>query len=147
VNITHTTTDSDIPGKLTTTNFEVLLVFDQPKAGANTLGPLGTSWQSTLTSYLQAGGVVIVLDGATATDMPVFLTNAQLLNVTAQTQLSNTTQVVNAAPGDIVGNGVASPYRVTNRSSRFAADPASSTITYVIYDQTDMQPVVVHKVY
>jgi hypothetical protein len=145
--ITHTNTDGDIPSMLTTANFEVLLVHDQPNAPANTLGPLGTSWQATLTTYLQGGGVVIVLDSAGATDMPLFVTNAQLLNLTAQTRLPNTTQVVNTAPGDIVGNGVASPYRVTANSSRFACDAPSSSITYVIYDQTDMQPVVVHRTY
>jgi hypothetical protein len=147
VAITHTSVDGDIPAKLNTASFEVLLVFDQPQAGANTLGPLGTSWQSTLTTYLQGGGIVIVLDGANAPDMPLFVTDAQLLNLTAQTQLPTTTQVVNQAPGDIIGNGVASPYRVTARSSRFAADPPSASITYVIFDQADNQPVVVHRTY
>lgn len=148
VSITLTSVDADIPSKLTTANFDVFLLYDQAQAPAATLGPLGASWAGTMTTYSKAGGVIVALDGAAgaASDMAALLTSSTLLNVTAQTALATSTQVVNNAPGDTVGSGVASPYRVTRNSARFATDPASATLTYVIFDQPDNQPVVVHRI-
>ena len=145
--LTPTSTDGDIPSMLTITSFDVLLVYDEPSAGANTLGPLGTSWASTLATYTQEGGIVVVLDGATAPDMPLFITRAGLLNVTAQTVLPSTERVINIAPGDTLGSGVQSPYKVTNESARFAADPPSTKISYVIFDQAGNEPVVIHRLF
>ena len=144
--LTVTALDSDVTA-IKTTSYDVFLMYDQPTAGANTLGPLGTTWKTALSSYATAGGVVVVLDGAQAADMPSFVTNTGLLNVTKQTSLLSPAQVVNTAPGDTVGSGVASPYKVTKDSAFFSTDPPSAKITYVIFDQTDNAPVVVHRLF
>jgi hypothetical protein len=152
VTLTRTSLDGDIPTKLNVTDFDVLLVYDQAAAPAGALGALGTSWSSTLTTYLQAGGLVVVLDGARAVDggtseMPALLTNGSLIAVTAQTVLPQGTRVKNIAPGDSVGRNVGAVYGTTLSSARFATEAASANVTYVIFDQPDNQPVVVHKTF
>jgi len=152
--LTHTSTDSDIPTKLDVSNFDVLLVYDQATAPAGALGSLGTSWATTLATFTAAGGLVVVLDGGGGatldggvSEMPQLVTNGGLLNVTSQTTLPSGTRVKNIAPGDSVGRNVGTQYGTTNDSVFLVTDPPSSTLTYVIYDQADMQPVVVHKTF
>jgi hypothetical protein len=152
--LTTTVVDGDIPARLNVSDFDVLLVYDQATAPTGALGALGTSWANTLTTYVGAGGLVIVLDGsgsdaidAGASEMPQLITNAALLNVTSQVPLPQGTRVRNIAPGDSVGSNVGAQYGTTLDSARFAADPPSATITYVIFDQPDGQPVVIHRTF
>ncbi len=153
--ITTTLLDADIPSRLKVADFDVLFVYDQANAPAGALGTLGTSWASTLATYLAAGGLVVVLDGGGsaaidgggASEMPQLITNAGLLNVTSQTALAQGTRVTNIAPGDSVGSNVSAQYGTTLDSVRFVADPPSVSVAYVIFDQPDNQPVVIHRTF
>ena len=151
---TTTIVDADIPAKLKVADFDVLLVYDQVSAPAGALGAVGTGWAATLATYLGAGGFVVVLDGggsaaldAGASEMPLLITNGGLLNITSQTALPQGTRVNNIAPGDSVGSNVSAQYGTTLDSVRFIADPPSANIAYVIFDQPDNQPVVIHRTF
>jgi hypothetical protein len=144
-----TSVDTDIPTRLTITGFEALLVYDEQTAGPGVLGPLGASWQSTLATYLAAGGVVVVLDGAAGAiqEMPQLLSAAGLLSITMQNAVAPGTQVNNVAPGDSIGKNVGTFYAATKSSARFVTEAPSATVTYVVMEPVSGQPVVVHKTF
>ncbi len=146
VTVTPAYDGTQVPGLLDVTNYDILVVLDEPTAPAGTLGPLGASWASSIVGYIAAGGDVVVLDGATASEMPAFVTNAGLFTLTAQYSLAPNAQVVNVAPGDSVGSGVESPYRPTQNSAYFQVtlDPS---VTTVVFDQTDALPVVLQRTF
>lgn len=147
--VTPTSVDADIPARLTITGFEALLVYDEQSANPGVLGPLGASWNSTLTTYLAAGGVVVVLDGAAGAtkEMPQFLSSAGLLSITMQNTVTPGTQVNNVAPGDSIGKNVGTFYGATKSSARFVTEAPSATVTYVVMEPVSGQPVVVHKTF
>ena len=151
VNVTSTSTDSDIPNKLKFNKFQVLIVHDQTTAASGVLAALGTSWASTLATFTQAGGIVIVLDGGTGTgEMPAFSTATGLLSVTAHSPLVTGTQVFDVAPGDAVGVGVVSPYGAGRNSVTITTEAAGGNVVYVIEEPSDAGPglpVVVHKAF
>jgi hypothetical protein len=152
LNITSTSTDSDVPNKLNYQSYQVLVVHDLRNASPGVLGPLGTSWASTLTTFAKVGGVVIVLDGAAGAtqEMPQLVTSTTLLNVGLETQLAPGTHVDNVAPNDFVGNGVGAFYGVGQNSVRVATEANGGSVTWVVQwtgaDAGGPQPVVVHKI-
>jgi stigma-specific protein Stig1 len=146
---TVSVTDADIPSDLTITAYDVLLVYDQEAAAPGVLGPMGSSWASTLSAFTIAGGVVVALDGAAGTtqEMPQFDTNAGLLAVSAHTVISKGTPLSVVAPGDVIGHGVLSPYAAEFDSVYFTTSvPNGGNVTYVVVDPLDAgeAPVVVH---
>src|SRR4029077_12346882 len=71
--------------------FDVLLVHDQKNAPTGTLATIGTSWKTDgkISTFLHAGGVVIVLSGGAGTaEMADLATNAQLLSVDGQSVIT-----------------------------------------------------------
>ncbi len=150
VNITVSTTDTDIPTQLTTTAYDVLLVYDQEAAAAGVLGPLGASWATTLSNFTAAGGIVVSLDGAAGTvgEMPAFDTSAGLLAVSAHTFIKTNTALDVVAGGDAVGHGVVGPYAAKPNSVFFTTSESNGgNVVYVVVDPSDagQAPVVVHK--
>ena len=148
ITYTETMTDTDIPTRLDVMNFDVLFVYDEANAATGTLGPLGTSWASTLTTFLNQGGFIVVLDGAggTVKEMGTFLTSAGLFDVTSQTGLAAGTRVDNTAVNDSVGRNVAF-FGVTNDAAQFALDPPSASVAYVFTNLATSRPVIVHKTF
>lgn len=150
VNITSTTTDTDIPAKLTFQKYQVLIVHDQVTAPAGAMVTLGASWQTTLVPFTLAGGIVIVLDGGTGTgEMPAFSTSTTLLTVTAHVPDTGAF-LSDVAPFDSVGVGVVSPYAAGKNSVSLTTEPSGGSVIYVIDQATDAgpgAPVVVHKVF
>jgi hypothetical protein len=148
---TVSTTGTDIPTELNITAYDELIVYDQESAGVGVLGPLGTSWASTLATFTAAGGVVISLDGAAGTteQMPQFNTAAGLLSVTGHTPIPALTPLNVVAAGDVIGHGVVTPYAAELDSVFFATVPAGGDVVYVVIDEADgggNNPVVVHVV-
>jgi stigma-specific protein Stig1 len=146
---TVTSSEPYIPAHLMTSSFDILIVYDQEAAPSGDLGPLGTSWASTLASFTIGGGVVIALDGAAGTtrEMPLFITNAGLLAVSAHTVISKGTALDVVAPGDVIGHGVVSPYAAEPDSVFFTTSTMNGgEVTYVVEDPFDAggMPVVVH---
>ncbi len=146
ITYTVSTTDSDVPGKLTPTSYDVLLVYDQKNAPAGALATLGSGWASTLAAFTSGGGDVVLLDGAGGTgEMPQLATNGGLLPVSAHAPLASGSRVTVKAPSDVVGVGVLSPYGVWSRSASFTL-PSLANVTLVVRagDGTG-DPVVAHK--
>ncbi len=161
LSITSTSVDTDIPTKLVFTSYQVLLVHDQSKAPAGALAALGASWATTLATFTQAGGIVVVLDGGTgagldggvsagAGQMPAFSTATHLLDVTAHVPIATGTPLADVAPGDVVGVGVVSPYGAGKNSVSITTEASGGNVTYVVDLLSDAGPgasvpVVVHK--
>ena len=149
--ITSTQVDADIPNKLVFSAFQVLVVQDQPTAPTGAMATLGASWAATLTTFTQAGGVVVVLDGGTGVgEMPAFSTATTLLSVTAQAPVATGTPLIDVAPGDVVGVGVVSPYGAGKNSVSVTTEASGGNVIYVVDLPTDSgiaTPVVVHKVF
>jgi hypothetical protein len=149
--ITSTDVDTDIPNKLTFASFQVLIVQDQPTAPAGALATLGASWATTLTPFVQAGGIVVVLDGGTGMgQMPAFSTATTLLSVTAQAPIATGTPLDDVAPGDVVGVGVVSPYGAGKNSVSMTTEASGGNVIYVVDLPSDAgasSPVVVHKLF
>ena len=149
--ITSTNTDGDIPSKLTTASYGVLLVPDQPLASTGALATLGSAWASTLATFTQAGGIVVILDGGTGVgEMPAFSTSTGLLDVSAQASITTGTPLAVVAPADAVGTGVVSPYGAGTASVSLTTEPNGGNVVYVVEEPLDGSPalpVVVHKAF
>jgi hypothetical protein len=150
--LTSTTTDSDVTTGLTIDKYGVLLVADQPAANPGDLAALGASWMTTVTTFTQAGGVVVVLDSNTGVqEMPALVTSTQLLSVTAQVSVPIFTELDVVVLTDAVAQGVASPYAAGAYSASFTTEPAGGPVVYVVTtfatDASTSAPVVIHKVF
>jgi hypothetical protein len=150
--LTPTTTDSDVTTGLTIDKYGVLLVADQPAANSGDLAALGGAWMTTVTTFAQAGGVVVVLDSNTGVqEMPAFVTATQLLSVTAQVSVPIFTPLDVMVLTDAVAQGVPSPYAAGAYSASFTTEPAGGSVVYVVTtfatDASTGAPVVIHKVF
>lgn len=150
--LTSTTTDSDVTNGLTIDKYGVLLVVDQPTANPGDLAALGATWMTTVTTFAQAGGVVVVLDSDTGVqEMPAFVTSTQLLSVTAQASVPVFTQLDVMVLTDAVAQGVPSPYAAGAYSASFTTEAAGGSVVYVVTtfatDASTGAPVVIHKVF
>jgi len=149
--ITSTDVDTDIPNDLVFATYQVLIVQDQPTAPTGALATLGTGWAATLTTFVQAGGIVVVLDGGTGVgQMPAFSTATTLLSVTAQAPIATGTPLDDVAPGDVVGVGVVSPYGAGKNSVSITTEANGGNVIYVVdlpSDAAASSPVVVHKLF
>jgi hypothetical protein len=149
--LTETSTDADIPNTLTIANYALLLVHDQPSAPTGALASLGASWMTTLVSFTQQGGIVIVLDGGSGVgQMPAFSTATSLLAVSAQASVTTGTPLQIVASGDAVGVGVVSPYGAGKSSVSLSTEPNAGEVVYVVETPDDAgtsAPVVIHKAF
>jgi hypothetical protein len=149
--LTRTTTDSDVTA-LTVGNYGVLIVVDQPGASAGALASLGAAWMTTLGTFTQAGGVVVVLDGDTGIkEMPQLVSATGLLGVTAQAVVTPLTTLDVVARGDVVASGVGTIYAAASNTATVTTEPNGGNLTYVVVspsgDGAPGVPVVVHKVF
>ena len=132
-------------------DYDLFLVHDQPLAPAGTLAAYGTQWAKTLESFSHVGGVIVVLSGATGTkEMGDLLTNARLLEVTSETDMSRQ-QVYNRAPADAIGVNVISPFLAMRDSCVFTTPTPTDALTiFVVTDEPEAgiarRPVVVHRI-
>jgi hypothetical protein len=148
---TAAATPTDVVAQLNVLNFEVFLVYDQPDAPAGLLAGIGTSWNATLDSFTRAGGVVVVLSGGGGrAEMDELITNAGLLPVTNEVDITFA-QAFNRSPIDAIGVNVLSPFRTLTRSCTFTTTvtPDASTAFVITDAPADAglgQPVVVHRI-
>jgi hypothetical protein len=143
---------SDITS-MTTSNTDVLVIYDQVNAGAGTLAGIGAGFAATLATFTQGAGIVVALDGQGGANpqMPALLTNANILDVASDTFVKVGTALSVVAPQNAVGLGVLSPYGAGVRSVHFACNEANAGfVTYVVVDPSNdagtTAPVVVDKV-
>ena len=138
-----TASADDLASPSLATAYDVVLVHDGSGSDPATLG---ASWSAALGTFTQKGGVVIALDGA-ASRMPELVTATGLLHVDAHAALPDGTHLVVAAPNDVVGTQVLSPYAAFGRAIAFSGVPAAADTTVVVReDAPDLVPVVIHRV-
>jgi hypothetical protein len=149
--ITRTSSITEIQGSLTLADYDVFLVYDQSLALAGQLAVAGAQLAPTLDAFTAPGGVAVVLSGGTGIgEMPAFATNANLANVSAETDFTGEL-VHNQASGDVVGFGVITPFLTLANSCTFATSetPSSTTVFVVTDTQPSLgigAPVVLHKI-
>ena len=140
-----TTTSADAPTLLASTN--VFLIYGQEAADDATLKQLGTDWQSALFAFVNAGGTLIVLDGAYAANAGTaqIVSQANVFKVARNVSVTN--EVCNVvARGDALASGLPRTYLCeANSTNLTVTDPAIAAITSVI--EVSGQSVVVHKVF
>ncbi len=149
IQITTSVDEAFVTSNLAIANYDVLLVYDQETAPANTMGAIGTAWATKLGTFTKNGGVFITLDGVSGANpqMQTFETNTGLLSVTAHTALASALAIDLVAPGDAVGVGVTTPYGTRTRSTRFVTEANGvNGVTYVATESVTKQPNAVHKV-
>lgn len=134
-------TDADLMSPSLAQSYDVVLIHDGAGAGA---AALGQSWKAALVAFAQKGGVVVALDGAHA-HAPELVTGAELFSVASHTTLPGGSHLIVAAPSDVVGSQVLSPYASFGTSVSFAATLDADT-TVVVRDETTTLPVVLHRV-
>jgi hypothetical protein len=144
---TRVSSEAGVLSKLSIDAFDVLLVYDQPKAPDGALGKLGADLAAQMLSFGRSGGVVVVLDGGTGiAQMDDFLNAGGILSVKDERTASGR-ELENLAPGDAVGIDVLSSYLAPTNSVGFTLDgPASTDRVIVIDEKKSGRPVVVHEV-
>jgi hypothetical protein len=136
-------------------DYDVFLVYEQASAAPGQLAALGAQWATSgvLQSFAEAGGVIIVLDGAQGTgEMAEFIDAADLLALNGHNAIAlddATTRFFNRAPGDALGLGVVSPLSPVPYSCTFdtTVTPSNDTV-FVVSDAAAPavgNPVVVHR--
>jgi len=150
--ITYTVVNdyTTLSGQLSTQMFDALLVYDQALAPSGVLGTVGSTLAASLSSFVAVGGDVVVLDGASGStrQMTSFLSMANLLQSSAETQVPATDRLLVVASGDAVGNFVLSPYAPIADTVYFTTSEANGgSVTYIVDDLTggNLVPVVIHK--
>lgn len=144
--ISVASSSAEVPAALATT--DVFLVYAQTQATDTTLAQLGQGWKSALTTFVQTGGTVIVLDAN-----PDNAKNAGTVQILSQAGLfdiargsSSTGHVCTViARGDALATGLLRTYLCEINSTNFAIDDTATTITPVVAD--GVATVVVHKVF
>jgi hypothetical protein len=135
--------DADVPTLLA--SHQVFLVYGQESASDATLASLALSWKDALTTFLQNGGTVIVLDavyGNAGTSQ--ILSLAGLVDIARATSSTGDVCTVTAR-GDAVATGLPRTYLCEQNSASFTLTDTSTTITRVVADGTN--PVVVNKLF
>jgi hypothetical protein len=148
------TDPSTLSARLNITDYDVFLMYDQTDAPSGELAALGGGWADTLKSFAQAGGVVVVLDGAQGEgEMPEFITSANLVSLLGHTPISSDdldTQFYVRAPADQLATMVLSPMSPKPYSCVFdlpGAPPADVSFVVTDADAPDPgRPVVIHRV-
>jgi hypothetical protein len=148
-----TVTDAQVlDSTLSIFDHDVLIVLDQDLAPASdALTTLGSAVAGAIDGFARAGGMVVVLSGVTG-EMAGFLTNADLLEVDGQTDVTGT-DIYNRSPGNVVGVGVASPFRALQDTCVFETTVTEDGSTFFVVTDTDPasalgigKPVVVHRI-
>ena len=150
--VTDFTAYQEIPASLSIDQHDLLLIHDQPNASPGTLAAVGDAWKATLSSYVLAGGTIVVLVSANGqNEMPSLLSRAGLLDVSAVTSV-NFSVLVNDAPADVVGLNVQSPFLARVDTVSMATNEVpNSLLSFIVDQQTPSDaganpPVVVHRV-
>ncbi len=157
--ITDVNTVDAVTNSLNIDNFQVLLIHDLDLAKAGDPAAAATIWESAnvLTSFTKAGGVVVVLDGGDGTgEMNQLINAGRLLDPSAQTSISDQTQlpagaqVWNNAPFDVLGLNVLSPFLGTSHTCTFDTDTQESDeVLFVLSDDQKRgagAPMAIHRV-
>lgn len=111
VRIDVASTPADVVSALKIANYEVLVIADTSLAPSGAVRDMGRAISTTLDSFTQAGGVVVITSGSAATEMPEFWGSdgASLFDVRGVPDVTFT-ELQNRAPADAVAANVLTPF-------------------------------------
>jgi hypothetical protein len=134
---------ADVPAQLGAT--DVFLIYGQEQASDATLIQLGQDWASAMTTFINLGGTVILLDGLYAANVGGVQILSQAGLFTIQHNVSTTNAVCTVvSPGDALASGLPKTYRCEQNSVNFTTLESGPAVTSVVESGT---PVVVDKVF
>ena len=149
INYTLSSLDADLQAVDLALKYDVILIHDQVNRSAASLGAAAATWTTPLNTFLKAGGVVVILDGAGGQgSMPALLNGANLLAVSGHTPIAALAPVGVAASSDVIAAQVVSPYAAFSRSATLqVTEPQGPNLTFVVRANAagDGDPVVIHK--
>lgn len=119
------------------TEADVLLVHDR-RRGARRQGPRPAQ---SISAFARAGGVVVILTTGDDADLLAFLGESGLLDLSGYAAVEGST-LLNVAPTDALGVGVASPFLVKPGTTALAV--AGEDVSVVVATEAH-RPVVVHR--
>jgi hypothetical protein len=135
---------ADVPAQLAST--DVFLVYGQENASDAYLDQLGQDWAAALTTFVQGGGTLVVLDGlypGNSGTCRILSQSGLFLIAHNATATGDVCSVV--AGGDALTTGLPKTYLCEKNSVSFTTTDPATTITPVINDGED--PVVIHKIF
>jgi len=136
----------DVPTQLP--GADVFLVYGQEGADDATLTQLGQDWTIAMTTFVNRGGTIIILDGF----YPGNSGTVQILSQTGLFSIQHNASATNdvctvVARGDALATGLPRTYRCEQNSVTFAPVEAGASVTSVVVSGTPGIPVVVDKVF
>ena len=131
-NVQATSDDTSLTNDTLLAGATAVIIWDQPNAPAGTLGSLGTTWGSHLTTFAQGGGLVIALDAAQGVaEMPALITNAGLLAVTGHGAVPSGSPADVPLAGVSIARGMTTVYLVEQNTAWFTTSEAGPKTLYV----------------
>jgi hypothetical protein len=134
---------ADAPAQLAAA--DVFLIYGQEQASDATLSQLGQDWASAMSTFINLGGTVILLDGLYAGNAGgvQILSQAALFNIQHNVSTTNAVCTV-VSPGDALASGLPKTYRCEQNSVSFTTGEVGPAVTSVVASGTS---VVVDKVF
>jgi hypothetical protein len=148
--ISRVSNSADVPTRLSRSNYDVFLVYEQPNAPPGELSNIGSIWSKSLESFSYVGGAIVMLDGGQGVrEMSQLFTSTTLLSVDSEVGLSSGTLLKKAVQSDSVVQGMFSPFACHNDTCVFetSVTPDADTsfvVTELANDAGIARPVVVH---
>jgi hypothetical protein len=142
--VTIAGSSAEVPAALAAT--DVFLIYGQTQASDSTLARLGQDWKAAMTTFVQTGGTVIVLDASYAANRGTvqILSQAGLFDIVRGNSITGDVCSV-IARGDALATGLLRTYRCEVNSANFTINDTATTITPVVAD--GVATVVVHKIF
>ena len=136
--LSSTSSPTQVVQDLAAGNYDVLLVYDQQLAPSGALATLGQSWLSTLDTFTRTGGIVIVLSSDEGTrEMHQFIAQSGLIaEVSGQTDATGAS-LYNRERSDAVGFNVFGEFRALSFSCTYQIAAAPPDMAFVITDAPD----------
>ena len=130
----YTKLNTELPGH------DILLIPEQEQASISTTKTIGSAWASTLTNFVNDGGIIILMDfdALTAATLQIY-NESGLMNINGVSDVtSSTINLVNQS--DALARGISSSWTAPDWTLSFDTTETTS----VVDDGSD--PVVVHKI-
>jgi hypothetical protein len=134
---------ADVATQLAAT--DVFLIYGQEQASDATLNQLGQDWATAMTTFINLGGTVIVLDGLYSGNAGgvQILSQAGLFSIQHNVSTTNNVCTV-VSPGDALASGLPKTYRCEQNSVNFTTSEVGAAVASVVESGT---PVVIDKVF
>ena len=124
-------------------SFDVVLFFDQANAAHGDLSAAGLAMKPALETFGSRGKTILVLDGGRGTgEMTDFISMSGIAHVTHDDASGLPLDL--AAPADVVGHGLAAPYKAPSGSVSFASTEGALP-SGIVVDGASGRPVVLHR--